>query len=369
MRFDHFVPNFAPHDAIGNHVLQLQRALRAAGHDSDIYAEAMGPTMHAHARPFSEAPTAQGERVLLYHASTHSAMPAWLAARAAAGEVVQTYYYDITPAPYFARWLPDAARDMDVARRQVAELAPAVALGMTASRYSEKELISFGYSPTATCPLIVDLSDYHQAPDARVLARLRRQRERNGARWLFVGRIAPNKCQHDILASFALYRQVFDPRAHLTLVGGATAPRYLKALHALAADLELGDSLDIVDVVAFPTLLAEFAVADVFVCLSEHEGFCVPILEAMELGVPVVAYDAAAVPETLGAGGTLLADKDPLQVACSVEAVLADDKRRAAAVEAGRAQARSFAPERTSAGLVATIEAHLDGVATGGART
>ena len=134
-----------------------------------------------------------------------------------------------------------------------------------------------------------------------------------------MGRVAPNKCQHDVVGAFAVYRRVFDPQAHLTLVGGGTSPNYLAAVHRLIGELDLGDSVEILSGVGDAELLAHWAVADVFVCMSEHEGFCVPILEAMELGVPVVAYGAAAVPETLGGAGIVLDDKDPLEVAKAVD--------------------------------------------------
>ena len=363
MRVDQYLPSIVPHDAISNHTLQLRKALRAAGYQSDIYAEAIGGPLRREARPGAEAKAAgarpAGERAVIYHASTDSDMAGWLASIAAGGEVLLADYHNITPASFFARWLPDVARHMEVAREQLAELAPAVRLGMADSRYNEEELIELGYRRTATCPLLVDLSEYHQAPDHRALARLRRARDRGGARWLFVGRLSPNKCQHDVIAAFAVYRRLFDPKAHLTLVGGGTAPRYITAVRQMMADLELGDSVELLDGVGFPVLLAQFAAADVFVCLSEHEGFCVPVLEAMELGVPVVAYAAAAVPDTVGDAGVLLADKDPLTVAVEVDGVLGDESRRLALIAAGRARAASFSLERTAPAQVAAVASAL----------
>lgn len=149
----------------------------------------------------------------------------------------------------------------------------------------------------------------------------------------------------------------------LTLIGGATSPRYLRALHQLAEELGLGDSLECRDATPFSQLLAYFHSSDVFVCLSEHEGFCVPILEAMELGLPVVAYRAAAVTDTVAAAGLLLDDKDPLAVACAVDDLLTDDPRRAAFVAAGRVRAAGFALEHTSERFLDTVSAWLASVA------
>jgi glycosyltransferase involved in cell wall biosynthesis len=360
VRVDQFVPGFAPHDAISNHVLQVRRVLREAGFDSEIYGgEWVDDRLRAEARPYQEWTSRRRGAVLLYHASTHSQMAGWLAERALEGERILSDYHNITPASFYARWLPDAAASMVLARNELVDLAPHVELAVADSRFNEQELIDVGYARTGTCRLLVDLERYHDPPDARALVRLRRRRDSGGAQWLFVGRVAPNKCQHDVIAAFAVYRRLFDPKARLTLVGGINAPRYLRALQSLARDLEVAESVEMLDGVGHDELLAHFATADVFVCLSEHEGFCVPLLEAMELGLPVVAHAAAAIPETVGPGGVLLADKDPLEVACSVAELLSDAARRQALVAAGRARAAEFALERTSAQLLEALRRHL----------
>ncbi len=134
--------------------------------------------------------------------------------------------------------------------------------------------------------------------------------------------------------------------------------QYLRALERLVDELELGESVEILNGVRDVELLAYWAVADVFVCLSEHEGFCVPVLEAMELGVPVVAYAAAAVPETLGGTGVLVEDKDPLTVAMAVDEVCRPGAWRDALVSAGKERAATFSLENTSKQLLSGIEAY-----------
>jgi glycosyltransferase involved in cell wall biosynthesis len=363
VRLDQFVPGFAPHDAIGNHVLQVRRLLRGAGFESDIYGEWIVGPLRSAARPFTECPVSGPDRAFLYHASTHSEMVPWLMERAAAGERILSDYHNITPASYYARWLPEGAASMAAARQELVALAPHVELALADSAFNEEELVTAGYRRTETCRLLVDLERYHDPPDRRVCNRLRRRRDAGGAQWLFVGRVAPNKCQHDVIAAFAVYRRLWDPEARLTLVGSTNAPRYLRALQMMAADLELGDSVEILDGLTHAELLAYFTVADVFVCLSEHEGFCVPLLEAMEVGVATVSYAAAAIPETVGDSGVLLMDKDPLVVAGAVAELLGDETRVRALVEAGRTRAGEFALERTSAHLLETVAAQLATVA------
>jgi glycosyltransferase involved in cell wall biosynthesis len=343
-RIDQFVPSLARHDAIGNHVLALARLLREAGYDSDIFYEHVDPALAAGARPYRECdPRPDPGRLILYHASTHSDMTGWLIRAAAAGQAVVVDYHNITPACYFAGWEPRAARSMEQGRRQLAQLAPWVRAAVADSEYNAAELCDFGIAGAQACPVLVDLDQYHAPPDPRAVAVLE-----GGPRWLFVGRIAPNKCQHDVIAAFALYRRLAAPDARLALVGGPTSPRYLAALRQMVDDLGLAGAVELPGSLPFPTLLAHFARADVFVCLSEHEGFCVPIIEAMELGVPVVAHAAAAVTETVAGAGLLLDGKDPLTVAVAVDRLLSDPAEAARLVAEGRRRAGELALPATA---------------------
>ena len=310
VRVDQYVTGFAPRDAIGNHTWQVRRALRAAGYESDIYAEVAHPPLEAEARSYLEDVALPGDRrLMLYQCSTNSALGPWLASRAGGGQHLLAQYHNITPSVFFERWHRGTASAMVEARRQLAALAPAVELAMPVSAYNQAELLALGYRRTEVCPLLVDLEAYHRPPAPKTVARLRRRLAAAASQWLYVGRFAPNKCQHDVIGAFAAYRRMFQPGSRLALVGAAGHPRYRWALERLAHQLDLGDSVEFVDGLDEAELLAYWAVADVFVSMSEHEGFGVPLLEAMELGVPVVAYAAAAVPGTLGDAGVLLDDK------------------------------------------------------------
>lgn len=356
-RIDQFVPSLARHDAIGNHVLQLRRLLRANGYRSDIYYEHVDPHLSGDTLPFSVCdPAPQGDRTILYHASTHSDMTYWLMRAAAGGQRIVVDYHNITPARYFSRWDLPAARSMELGRHQLAELAPFVTSALADSEYNAAELADFGIDGAAACPILLDLDEYHGEPDPAALSRLDTH-----PLWLFVGRIAPNKCQHDVLAAFAVYRRLYAPDARLVLVGSSTSSRYLGALLSLVAELGLENSVDMPGSTPFPVLLAYFRRADVFVCLSEHEGFCVPVIEAMELGVPVVAYPAAAVTETVAGAGVLVPDKDPLTVATHVDRLLGDQDRLAAVRAAGEERAGQFSREVTARRWLAELSARAAG--------
>jgi glycosyltransferase involved in cell wall biosynthesis len=140
---------------------------------------------------------------------------------------------------------------------------------------------------------------------------------------------------------------VHDPDAELHLVGRDAAPAYTSAVRDLVHELDLGGAVRLIGAVDDDALAREYAAADVFVCLSDHEGFCIPVLEAMANDVPVVAYGSSALPETVGDGGLLLAAKDPALVATAVHRLATDTDLRAAVVERGRARVATFDRTRT----------------------
>ena len=343
-----FLPTFAGGDAIGGHVLALQRILRAAGYDSDIFADEAKPEVRASARHWREFEPRRGTPPpwLLYHLSTGSEMAAFLMEQARTHPLA-VYYHNITPARYFERWNPEAAESVRAARSQMRAMAACTRVAMANSHHSEAELRADGYGDTAVVPVLVDFSAGDAPPDPAAAARLAEAARGGGGHWLFVGRIAPNKCQHDVIGAFAVYRALFDPAARLSLVGGKTSELYFRALELLAAELGVEDAVDFADFVTPAQLRAYYRSADVFVCLSEHEGFGVPLLEAMHAGVPVVARAAAAIPETVGGAGLLVPGPDPVVVAAAVDRVLSDAPVRDRMLAAGRARVARFSPERT----------------------
>ena len=356
-----FLPVFAAGDAIGNHVVRIRDTLRAAGYDSEIFADDIHPPMRRHARHFEEfrPPAGGGARggvQLLYHLSTGSRMAAWLAEQPVP---LGVDYHNITPAEYFDRWQPEAAGVARAARAEMRRLASSTAWGLADSSYNAAELVDEGYPDTAVVPILVDYADYDGDPDTATLTRLRRRAEGGGAHWLFVGRVAANKCQHDIVAAFAAYRKLFDPGARLSIVGGRTLLLYARALERLAVDLEVADAVDFADNVKFAQLLAYYRSADVFVSLSEHEGFCVPLVEAMHFGVPTVAFASTAVPETAGDATVLLPDKDPLTVAVAVQRVLTDDGVRKGLIEAGHRRVEHFSLVNNQRRLLEALEPRI----------
>jgi glycosyltransferase involved in cell wall biosynthesis len=219
--------------------------------------------------------------------------------------------------------------------RAQAELQLLVArtvLAVADSHYNREHLVAAGFAKTAVVPPSAALG-----PEIIAGARLGATRERNpthgGARWLCVGRMAPNKAIEDIIAALLVTRVHRDPAATLSVIGKPATASYVVALHRYAASLGLNDAVSFSGHASDATVAAAYSQSDVLVVTSEHEGYCVPVVEAMTVGLPVVAFRQGALPEVLGAAGVFVDSKDPYTLSSTIEDVLSDATRRAALAE------------------------------------
>ena len=326
-------------DAIGNEALAIQRHLRRAGFESDIFAEHVHPRMAEQARPLWQyAEVSSADTVCLFHFSIGSA-----AARLIfhAPDRLVSIYHNITPAEWFLGFHPHLAGLCYHGRRELAAFAPRTELALGDSEYNRRELEAAGYARTGVLPIVLDLDSYRR-PASPVMRRLYDDGRTN---ILFVGRVIPNKKIDDLIRVFALYQRLFDRHCRLLLVGDYRGhEKYYDRLQELVRERGAQEVV-FTGPVDDDELRAAYASADLFLCLSEHEGFCVPLLEAMAFDVPVVAFDTGAVRETLRGGGVLLRDKEPAAVAGLVRRVLTDDALRARVMET---QARAIAEVRAT---------------------
>jgi L-malate glycosyltransferase len=340
VRVDQVIPSLASRDAIGVSSLNLRNGLRAAGIDSDIYYGSFTPDVEQEGRPVIELGRATRGRWLLYQASIGSPVYDILAARS---EPKLVNYHNITPASLLRDWEPAVAYEASLGREQLARLAPQSRFAVADSGFNESELLALGYSGTAVVPLLIDMHSKSDAPDPDLTDRLQRRKEREGgADLLYVGKISPHKAPHDLVKMLDVLRRTYDPAARLHLIGSPLGETYEPALRAFIAELGLEDAVNLPGSVSGAELEAYFRAADVFVMASEHEGFCVPLAEAMGHGVPIVAYGVAAVPETVGDAGLVLSDKSALPFAAAVGRVLEDPHLRTLLAAAGRERAAGF---------------------------
>lgn len=332
------VPSFVARDAIGNHSRQVQSVLREMGLESEIYVDDAGPEYASVCHQYDHYRPKPGTW-LMYQASTGSRLADWFAQRP---EPKLVNYHNVTPPELLERWEPRLADETADGRRQIARLASVTRHAIAVSHFNERELVELGYPSTSTVPLLIDMSTFDRQADETTRRWLERLKSGGGADILFHGRIVPNKAQHDLIKALVAYRQLFDPRARLHLSGGASSASYLYALRRFIGAEGLWESVDLAGSVTPEELTAYYRGADVYVSLSEHEGFGAPLLEAMYNGVPIVAYSESAVPETVGDAGLLLTSKEPALVAGAIHRVLTDEGLRQGLINAGRRRLAEF---------------------------
>lgn len=354
-RIDQVIPSLASRDAIGGHVVQLRDLLRSKGYQSDIYYGTATPDRLEYGFPVNrlgDRPSAG--RVLLYQLSIGSGVADIFRERS---ERKFVNYHNITPADLLEAWVPAVGEEVRWGRSQLRDLAPVTEFAIADSVYNERELQAAGYRSTTTVPLLIDLEGFGGSPDPALSARLAADKAEGGTDLLFVGKVSPHKGQHDLVKALAAYRRFYDPDARLHLVGGAISDEYLRAVERFAEELDLRDAVDFAGSVTHEELISYYAASDVFVCLSNHEGFCVPLLEAMYHRLPIVAYTNTAVPETVQGAGLILPDKEPARVAAAIDRVVRDSRLRAVLAEAASERVASFALPRVRERFASALDA------------
>ncbi len=356
-----FVPMLHVGDAVGQHTLALQVLLRGAGVDSEIYVERADPETAAITRLARSYPdAASAGDVLVYQFATESVLVPWLVARA---EPLVLNYHNVTPAELFAPWDNALARAQLRAQNQLPLLAGRALLGVAVSEFNRADLVASGFGATVAIPPV--LAGHPWASSAPQPERAAAPDQ--GCRWLVVGRLAPNKAVEDVINALFVYRRIYDARATLTVVGKPAVAPYAAALADQVAALGLLDAVIFAGRVGDARLAEEYRRADVLVVTSEHEGFCLPVVEAMAHDLPVVAYRRGALPEVLGDAGVLVERKDPATVAGAVSRVCSERQLRRELVAKGRlrlpALGLATAGERLVSLLVAVRERGVRAVA------
>ncbi len=338
-------------DAIGNEALAIRKHLLSLGFESEIFAEKIHPKMAGLAHPLSEYDrAAAGRTVCMFHFSIGSAASSLVFHRK---DPLICVYHNITPPEFFIPFHQHLVGLCYHGKRELSSFAPRCVLGLGDSEFNRKELAGAGFERTGVLPIVVDWSRYDEAPSPVMQERLDGF---DGPTILSVGRLVPNKKIEDVIASFAAFQRRDHPRSRLLLVGDSTGhDRYLRRLLETVQKLRVQNVI-FTSQVTQADLIAAYQSAHAFLCLSEHEGFCVPLLEAMHFGLPVLAYDAAAVGETMNGGGLLLDNKDPAFVAAALDRVLTDRPFRAAVLAS---QARTLSAAK-AIDFDRLLESHIE---------
>ena len=313
-------------DAIGHEVLGIQRVLSAAGYQSEIFVETADPRLEDRTLDYREMIGGiTPDDILVHHFSIDSR--ASKTAYALPGRMVLVYH-NITPPEYFVGVHKDLVKLCFRGRRELTAYIDRACLALGDSEYNRRELETLGFANTAVLPVVPDFSHLESSPNHLIASGF----DDDWTNVMFVGRVIPNKKFETVIRAFHVYRTHYNPRARLLFVGAYSGfERYLAMLQDLVARLGTPD-VHFLGHVSNEELTAFYDIADLFLCASAHEGFCVPIVEAFYKRIPVLAYASTAVPATMDGGGVLYDTTDPFEIARLMSAVLDDAELEGAIV-------------------------------------
>ena len=336
-----------PTDAASRQLIAMDRLLSELGYETAMYAHKLDESLAGHVGTMGDF-AANSEDIIIYHMTTGTSFNRWVWNYP---HNIVLFYHNITPARYFfgnawGSWLKCLR-----GRNDLKKIGRNTLFAWGASEYSRRELEGIGIARTSALPIVVEPKTYTgRGEDESVL------RYRDGRlNLLVVGRGVPHKRQDEAIEAAAWYRDHISSDIRLILIGNIK-PGYVKKLRALVKKRGMEDHALFAGQVTDEALCTWYRIADGLLCLSEHEGFCVPLIEAMIFGLPIFAKPAAAVPETLGGAGVLLSDTSPQGVAETVRRTMADELALAR-LKKGRAERlAAFSPEHVKSRLEADMK-------------
>lgn len=343
MRIVQMLPVLAFGDAIGNDTLALDDALKKNGYEAAIYVEHLDERFKDVADEIGHYVNRKDD-IIFFHLSTGADMNYGISMY---DNPLIIMYHNITPGYFFEKYDETSMMVCDSGRRAAKYLKKKASLCFADSEFNKSELLEMGYEcPIEVLPILIAFDDYKKKPTPQVISEYSDDGYTN---IVFTGRVAPNKKHENLIAAFDYYKTYINPKSRLILVGRYDFfPEYYHRLEKYVKKLGVQDVI-FTGQVKFTDILAYYEIADIFLCLSEHEGFCVPLVEAMMFDTPVIAYDSCAVGETLGGSGLLLPDKDPAVVAEAIERVRTDQTLRETIINNQRIRLKYFEHDRINA--------------------
>jgi len=337
-------------DAVSNHVLAIDRALKRKGHESRIYASTLDEFGSQVAEPDScyERFVDGTDDLLVYHYSVFNQNYRMYLKSAGRRVLV---YHNITPPEFFAAYDKGVAEFCRLGRDLLGELQ-CCDLALGDSEFNRLELVDAGFdgSKTGVLPIFVDYRSLLEKAGAE------RTKRRGTFEVLFVGRRVPNKRIEDVIRAFAYYHRAVNSDSHLYLVGASWVDRYDAQLRWLVDSLALWDSITMTGRVSDSELAMRYSAADVFLSMSDHEGFAVPLVESMAFDVPVLAYSSTAIPYTLKGAGLTFSSKDYARVGELMELLRTDRSLRDSVLDSQRKRLEAFSPEAVESALFDAVE-------------
>lgn len=302
-------------DAISNEILAIKKILDDMGICNEIYAENIDPRLKVKVKKYTDYKGKKND-IIINHFGIGSAVNDYVIGLKNKIKIIR--YHNITPHKFFDGYNMVSSQLCKLGRKQLERSKDIYRYSLAVSEYNKEELIKLGYKNISVIPIIIAMKDYEKKPNNEILKRYSDDFENI----VFVGRVSPNKKQEDIIKSFYYYKKYFNNKSRLFIVGSYDGmERYYNKL------IRLTESLGLEDVIftghtSFDSILGYYSIADLFLCMSEHEGFCVPLIESMYFKVPILAYNSCAIPYTLNGSSVLVNQKDYKYIAGMMEYIL-----------------------------------------------
>lgn len=318
MRIIQITPTLVYGDGVGNDVLAIHRYLnRISNITAYVYCQNFDKRIKdKRICRTSRLPRTRDRDLILYHLSTGSEFNQMIPDLKGKKIFI---YHNITPPVFFDNYSPQSARLCTKGIEETKALADVPDMCIADSEYNKQDLLSYGYKcPINILPIIIPFDDYKMPFDEKMY----RKYDDGKTNILFTGRIAPNKKHEDLILAFYYYQKYYNADSRLILAGKVDGMEvYYQRLQEFIRRLGV-HNVEFTEHISFSEILACYKVSDMFLCMSEHEGFCIPIIEAMTFGLPIIAYDSTAVSDTLGDGGILVKEKNPIETAALINYTL-----------------------------------------------
>ncbi len=334
------LPTMAYGDAVSNDALAIAEILHEMGYKNQIYAINIDQRLSGIVKPYSYFLADKKDDIIIFHMSTGSELSQSIIRLPNKNKIM--FYHNITPENYFLNYSSVAYELSKTGRAQLKLLNNTFKLSLADSEYNRLELEELGYKNTDILPIILNFDDYKAMPDMNIINKYNDEY----INIIFIGRIAPNKKQEDIIKTFYVYNRYINPRSRLFLIGSYRGmERYYGHLKNLINELNLGNVI-IPGHITFKEIISYYKIGSVFLSMSEHEGFCVPLLESMIFEVPIIAYESSAIADTLGKSGIIFTIKKYELVAELINIVVSDMNLKNRIIQAQIQRLRDFERDR-----------------------
>lgn len=328
-------------DGVSNDIFALHNVIEKMGYETAIYVENMDSRIdNKHVKYISDIKNFEINDIILYHLSTGTPLNYKLHEYQGRKIVI---YHNITPPSFFKKYNLKHFQACTDGLNGMKNLSRVAEYCLVDSEFNKRDLVDAGYKcQIDTLPILIPFEDYEKVPDKNIIDKYIQDGYVN---FLFTGRIVPNKKQEDIIKVFYQYQRYYNAKSRLFLVGSYQGmENYYRRLQDYVSALGLRE-VYFTGHISFDKILAYYKIADVFICMSEHEGFCIPLIEAMYFGIPILAYDSTAISDTLGGSGVLTNTKNPLTNAAIINCILTDEELKENILENQKERLKDFRSE------------------------